>query len=216
MRHQVKGRKLGRTTPHRKATLQALSVALITEKRIKTTLAKAKELRRYVEPVITKAKNDTTHSRRQVFASLQDKYAVTELFENIAPAVGDRPGGYTRVLKLGRRLGDAAEIAVIELVDFNDVKPEKKEAKKKRTRRAGKANKPVEAKTADEEVKEEAKKADTEEKADAKPAKKKVAKKADTPKKESPKKEKSPEAKSEVKADSKVKGSPEGDSAKDK
>jgi len=143
MRHQVKGRKLGRTTPHRKATLQALSVALIKEKRIKTTLPKAKELRRFVEPIITKAKSDTTHNRRQVFSSLRDKHAVTELFENVAQEVGDRPGGYTRVLKLGTRLGDAAEMAVIELVDYNDTKPEKKEAKKKRTRRAGKSNKPT-------------------------------------------------------------------------
>lgn len=182
MRHQVKGRKLGRTTPHRKATLQALSVALITEKRIKTTLPKAKELRRYVEPVITKAKNDTTHNRRQVFASLQDKYAVTELFDNIAPAVGDRPGGYTRVLKIGRRLGDAAELAVIELVDFNDVKPEKKEAKKKRTRRAGKSNKSEEAA---EKVSEEVK-VDT----DVKKEKKKTSEKKSSAKKASPAKEK--------------------------
>jgi large subunit ribosomal protein L17 len=139
MRHQVKGRKLGRTTPHRKATLKALSVALIDNKRIQTTLPKAKELRSYLEPIITKAKNDTTHNRRQAFAALQDKYAVTELFENIAPAVGDRPGGYTRVLKIGKRQGDAADMAVMELVDFNDEKPEKRESKKKRTRRAGKS-----------------------------------------------------------------------------
>lgn len=143
MRHQVKGRKLGRTTPHRKATMQALSVALIKEKRIKTTLPKAKELRTFVEPIITKSKSDTTHNRRQVFASLRDKKAVTELFDVVAPEVGERPGGYTRVLKLGTRLGDAAQMAVIELVDFNDVKPEKKESKKKRTRRAGKSNKPT-------------------------------------------------------------------------
>ena len=141
MRHQVKGRKLGRTTPHRKATLKALSVALIENKRIQTTLPKAKELRSYLEPIITKAKNDTTHNRRQAFAALQDKYAVTELFDNIAPAVGDRPGGYTRVLKIGKRQGDAADMAVMELVDFNDVKPEKRESKKKRTRRAGKSTK---------------------------------------------------------------------------
>jgi len=141
MRHQVKGRKLGRTTPHRKATLKALSVALIDNKRIQTTLPKAKELRSYLEPIITKAKNDTTHNRRQAFAALQDKYAVTELFENIAAAVGDRPGGYTRVLKIGKRQGDAADMAVIELVDYNDVKPEKRDSKKKRTRRAGKSAK---------------------------------------------------------------------------
>ena len=155
MRHQVKGRKLGRTKPHRKATLQALSCALIKERRIKTTLAKAKELRTFVEPLITTAKVDNTHNRRKVFAALQDKYAVTEIFEEVGPAAVDRPGGYTRVLKLGFRLGDAAEMAVIELVDFNDVQPEKKAAKKKRTRRAGKANKP-ETTTEETKPKEEA------------------------------------------------------------
>ncbi len=158
MRHQVRGRKLGRTKPHRKATLQALSCALIKERRIKTTLAKAKELRTYIEPLITTAKVDNTHNRRKAFSALQDKYAVTELFEEVGPAAADRPGGYTRVLKLGFRLGDAADMAVIELVDFNDVQPEKKEAKKKRTRRAGKSNKP-EAPAAEkkEEVKPEEK-----------------------------------------------------------
>lgn len=160
MRHKVKGRKLGRSTPHRKATMRALASALIKEHRIKTTLAKAKELRTFVEPVITKAKNDTTHNRRQVFAALQDKVAVTELFDIVAPEVGDRPGGYTRVLKLGHRLGDAADMALIELVDFNDEKPEKREAKKKRTRRAGRSNKPT---TAETEVAEKAKKEEAEE-----------------------------------------------------
>lgn len=143
MRHQVKGRKLNRTASHRKATLQALSVALIKEQRIRTTVAKAKELRRFVEPLITKAKTDTTHNRRQVFSALQDKYAVTELFDNIGPEAKDRPGGYTRVLKLGFRLGDSAEMAMIELVDFNDVKPEIGGTKTKKTRRAGKSNKPT-------------------------------------------------------------------------
>lgn len=162
MRHQVKGRKLGRSTPHRKATLKALSVALIDKKRIQTTLPKAKELRTYIEPVINRAKNDTTHNRRQAFSALQDKYAVTELFESVGPAVGDRPGGYTRVLKIGKRLGDSADMAVIELVDFNDVKPEKKESKKKRTRRAGKSVKSTQDDTpaSDQPVKE--KKAKTE------------------------------------------------------
>jgi large subunit ribosomal protein L17 len=165
MRHQVKGRKLGRTTPHRKATLQALSVALIKEKRINTTLPKAKELRTFIEPVITKAKTDTTHNRRQVFAKLRDKYAVTELFDTIIPEVGDRPGGYTRVIRTTTRLGDAAQMAMIELVDFNDVQPEKREAKKKRTRRAGKTNKPVTEEAPKEEMKKAEKK---EEKAEAK------------------------------------------------
>lgn len=167
MRHRVKGRKLGRTKPHREATLRALSTALIQEHRIKTTLPKAKELRTFVEPLITVAKEDTTHNRRKVFSSLQSKEAVTHLFEEVGPAAADRPGGYTRVLKLGYRYGDAAQMAVIELVDFNDVKPEGTEKKKKRTRRAGKSNKPTtatedtgaEKKASDEaeEVKEEKK-----------------------------------------------------------
>ena len=141
MRHRVKGRKLGRSTPHRKATLRALSSALIREHRIETTVAKAKELRTFVEPLITRAKVDSTHNRRQVYSYLQDKVAVTELFETVGPAAADRPGGYTRVLKLGFRVGDAAEMAVIELVDFNDVQPEGKDSKKKKTRRAGKSSK---------------------------------------------------------------------------
>lgn len=148
MRHRVKGRKLGRTTPHRKATLRALSSALIREHRIETTVAKAKELRTFVEPLITRAKVDNTHNRRQVYSYLQDKVAVTELFETVGPAAADRPGGYTRVLKLGFRVGDAAEMAVIELVDFNDVQPEGKDSKKKKTRRAGKSSKSEETKAA--------------------------------------------------------------------
>lgn len=151
MRHQVKGRKLNRSTPHRKATMQALCVALINEQRIQTTLAKAKELRRFVEPLITKAKNDTSHNRRRAFSFLQDKHAVTELFEEVGPAAQDRPGGYTRVLKLGNRYGDAAEMAVIELVDFNDVQPETKDSKKKRTRRAGKSKKTTTEATSEKE-----------------------------------------------------------------
>ncbi len=143
MRHRVKGRKLGRTASHRKATLRALSSALIKEHRIETTLPKAKELRTFIEPLITTAKVDNTHNRRKAFSILQNKYAVTELFETVGPAAADRPGGYTRVLKIGVRQGDSAEMAVIELVDFNDVAPEQKSAKKKRTRRAGKSGKPV-------------------------------------------------------------------------
>lgn len=140
MRHFVRGRKLGRTSSHRKATLQALSVAIIREHRIQTTVAKAKELRRFIEPLITKAKSDTMHNRRMVFASLQDKNAVRALFEEIAPKVGDREGGYTRVLKTGFRSGDASELALIELVDFNPFEQESAGgAKKKRTRRSGKA-----------------------------------------------------------------------------
>ena len=138
MRHLVKGRKLGRTTSHRAATLSALSVALIKEHRIVTTLPKAKELRTYVEPLITKAKEDTSHNRRQVFSKLKDKQAVSHLFGEISDKVGDRPGGYTRVIKMGQRAGDSADMAVIELVDYNDIKPEDS-TKTKRTRRAGKS-----------------------------------------------------------------------------
>lgn len=139
MRHKVKGRKLGRTKSHRAATLRALSVALIKEHRIVTTLPKAKELRTFVEPLITRAKEDTSHNRRQVFSKLNDKEAVSSLFDEIAKRVGDRPGGYTRVIKMGSRSGDAADMAVIELVDYNDIKPEDSR-KKKGTRRSGQSS----------------------------------------------------------------------------
>ena len=146
MRHRVKGRKLSRTAAHRKATMRALSMALIREHRISTTVAKAKELRGFIEPLITRAKEDSHHNRKQVFSSLQNKDAVTKLFTEIGPKVGDRPGGYTRVIKTGYRQGDAAEMAIIELVDFNDIAPEGgKDTKKKRTRRAGKSNTPTSA-----------------------------------------------------------------------
>jgi large subunit ribosomal protein L17 len=120
MRHNKKFNHLGRTSAHRKATLASLATALIMHKRIETTVAKAKALKIYVEPLITKGKEDTTHSRRVVFSYLKDKNAVTELFRVIAPAVGDRPGGYTRILKTGFRVGDAADMCIIELVDFNE------------------------------------------------------------------------------------------------
>ncbi|MGM0547493.1 MAG: 50S ribosomal protein L17 [Bacteroidota bacterium] len=138
MRHLKKGRKLGRTPAHRKATLSALSVALIKEHRIVTTVPKAKELRTFVEPLITKAKEDTSHNRRQVFSKLEDKKAVSHLFDEVAQKAMNRPGGYTRVVKLGYRSGDNAQMAVIELVDYNDIKP-KDSKKTKRTRRAGKS-----------------------------------------------------------------------------
>ncbi|NND71337.1 MAG: 50S ribosomal protein L17 [Rhodothermales bacterium] len=137
MRHQKKGHKLGRGSSHRKATLASLSTALITHKRITTTLPKAKALRVFVEPLISRAKVDSTHNRRMVFRRVRDKYAVTELFAEVAEKVGDRPGGYTRVIRLGQRAGDAAEMAVIELVDYNDIRPEGSSSggKKRRTRR---------------------------------------------------------------------------------
>jgi large subunit ribosomal protein L17 len=140
MRHGDKINNLGRTASHRKALLSNLASQLITHKRIVTTLAKAKVLRTYIEPLITKAKENTTHQRRVVFSYLQDKEAITELFGTVAEKIGGRPGGYTRIIKLGKRTGDAAETAMIELVDFNEIygkgKGEAKEAGKK-TRRAG-------------------------------------------------------------------------------
>ncbi|MAB06954.1 MAG: 50S ribosomal protein L17 [Rhodobacteraceae bacterium] len=155
MRHRVKGRKLSRTASHRRATMRSLAAALVKEHRIVTTIAKAKELRRYIEPLITRAKEDTHNNRRQVFSVLQNKHIVTALFEEVAPKSKDRPGGYTRVIRIGFRQGDGAEMAVIELVDFNDIQPEGKTSKKKRTRRAGKSNTPTSAKPAKEEKKED-------------------------------------------------------------
>ena len=133
MRHRRTLNHLGRKSGHRKAMLANMASSLILHKRIETTEAKAKALRVYVEPLITKSKEDTTHSRRMVFSYLKTKEAVTELFRVVAPKVADRPGGYTRVLKTGFRLGDAADMAIIELVDFNETAfttPDKKEEKK--------------------------------------------------------------------------------------
>lgn len=145
MRHRVKGNSLSRKAGHRKATLQALSCALIKEHRIKTTVAKAKALRTYVEPLITRAKEDNQKNRTAVFAKLQDKEAVKHIFDEVGPKAKDRPGGYTRVIKAGFRLGDGAEMAIMELVDYNDVKPEGASSAggRKRTRRAGKSNTPT-------------------------------------------------------------------------
>lgn len=137
MRHQIKGKKLNRTASHRKATLRSLSIALIKNERIVTTTTKAKELRRFIEPLITRAKDDTTHNRREVFSFLHDNESTSKLFNEVAPKCATRPGGYTRVIKLGTRQGDGAEVAVIELVDYNDVRPDNAGTKKKRTRRGG-------------------------------------------------------------------------------
>jgi large subunit ribosomal protein L17 len=138
MRHNVKGRKLKRTESHRAALLRALSTSLLRHKRIRTTVAKAKETRTFVEKLITKAKKGDLHSKKQVMNFLKDKEVVKELFSEIVPKVAERPGGYTRVIKLGNRMGDAAEMAIIELVDYNAVanekateRKEKKEAKTK-------------------------------------------------------------------------------------
>ncbi|MDA7810627.1 50S ribosomal protein L17, partial [Flavobacteriaceae bacterium] len=121
MRHGKKIAHLGRKTGHRKYMLANMACSLIEHKSINTTVAKAKALKRYVEPLITKSKNDSTHNRRIVFSYLKNKYAVTELFRNISDKIGDRPGGYTRIIKLGNRLGDNASMALIELVDFNSI-----------------------------------------------------------------------------------------------
>jgi large subunit ribosomal protein L17 len=136
MRHRKSFNHLGRTSSHRKAMLSNMATSLIMHKRITTTVAKAKELRSYVEPLITRSKDDTTHSRRTVFSLLQDKAAVAELFREVAAKVGERPGGYTRVIKLGKRLGDNADMAMMELVDFNELLlSEKSGVKAKATRR---------------------------------------------------------------------------------
>ena len=140
MRHNKKFNHLGRTASHRSAMLSNMACSLIKHKRITTTIAKAKALKKFVEPLITKAKDDTTNSRRVVFSNLQDKYAVTELFKEISVKIADRPGGYTRIIKTGNRLGDNAEMCFIELVDYNENMAKEKVAKKAtRTRRSKKA-----------------------------------------------------------------------------
>src|SRR6056297_642349 len=183
MRHGNKINALGRKKAHREAMLANMACSLIEHKRINTTVAKAKELRKYVEPLITKSKADSTHSRRVVFSYLKSKNAVTELFREVAPKVADRPGGYVRILKTGRRLGDSAEMCMIELVDFNELMLQAgKTSKSKRSRRGGKKKKSseptasaaapaAEGAVADspkpEEKKEEAKKAEKSDEAKA-------------------------------------------------
>lgn len=154
MRHGRTFNHLSRKSAHRKRMLANMSASLIKHKRIRTTVAKAKALRRYIEPLITKGKDNTTHSRRVVFSYLQDKHAVRDLFGEVAPKVGDRPGGYTRILKLSTpRPGDNADMAIIELVDYNETyildRKERTGAKKKRTRRAGSGKAKAEAKKED-------------------------------------------------------------------
>ena len=136
MRHNKKFNHLGRKTAHRSAMLSNMATSLIMHKRIFTTVPKAKELRKYVEPLITKSKEDTTSSRREVFSKLQNKFAVTELFQNVSQKVGDRPGGYTRILKTGYRLGDNASMCFIELVDYNENMLSEGKGKKAKTRRS--------------------------------------------------------------------------------
>ena len=165
MRHNKKFNHLGRTASHRNAMLANMATSLIMSehKRITTTLAKAKALKKFVEPLITRSKNDTTTSRRVVFRYLQNKYAVKELFGAVAEKVGNRPGGYTRIIKLGTRQGDAAEIAFIELVDFDENMAKTSKAAAKKTRRSRKAKAeetPAEAAPATEAPAEEAPKAE--------------------------------------------------------
>lgn len=150
MRHNVKGRKLGRTASHRKATLSSLATSLLKHKRIKTTLAKAKETRVFSEKLITTARRDDLNAKRQVMDVIKDKEVVKELFSEIIPKISDRPGGYTRVVKLGHRNGDAAQMAVIELVDYNEVATAKAEQQKEKR----------EAKVKEKEEKEKAEKDD--------------------------------------------------------
>jgi large subunit ribosomal protein L17 len=141
MRHQRVINHLGRKSSHRKSLLANLAISLIVHKRISTTTAKARALKRYVEPILTKSKEDSTHSRRIVFSYLQDKEAVAELFREVSPKIADRPGGYTRILKTGNRLGDNAEMCIIELVDFNENMLGGETGKTKTTRRRRSATK---------------------------------------------------------------------------
>jgi len=170
MRHGVKGRKLGRTATHRAATLNVLATSLLKHKKIQTTEAKAKELRRFIDPIITRAKTDSVHSRRVIATKIHDREVLTELFTNIIPKIGDRPGGYTRVVLLGQRKGDGAHMAIIELVDFSGViKPK-----------------------APKKTKEDEKGPESSEETAAEEKKEKKVKKAAAPK---PKKEKAPKEK---------------------
>lgn len=162
MRHGKKGNHLGRKTAHRKSMLANMACSLVEHKRINTTVAKAKALKQFVEPLVTKSKEDTTHNRRLVFAKFRQKDAVAELFRTVAPKVGDRPGGYTRIIKLGNRLGDNADMAMIELVDFNELYNAGKATKKKSTRRSrrggGSSKTETAAKAAPAKAEKEAKK----------------------------------------------------------
>ena len=165
MRHGVKGRKLSRTHSHRAALMNSLATSLLKYKRIKTTLAKAKEARKHIESLITKAKKNDLHSRRHIMKFVNDKEVVKELFKEVIPKIGDRPGGYTRVIKLGNRIGDAASMAIIELVDYNDVitkkaeeHKEKKEAKKEAKAKAKTEEKEVEEVAEEKESKPKEKK----------------------------------------------------------
>lgn len=215
MRHAKKINHLSRKSAHRKAMLANMANSLIEHKRITTTVAKAKALRVYVEPIITKSKEDTTHSRRTVFSKLHNKEAVTELFREIAPKVANREGGYTRIIKLGFRPGDAAEMAMIELVDFNEVYETESKTKKKSTRRSRRGSSKKKASSSQSQAPKQAKE---DSKADEPKAEKKEARaatedkaedtskkeaKAEAPKKEEPKAEKKADASDEKKSEEK-------------
>lgn len=152
MRHNVKGRKLGRTASHRAALLNSLTTSLLKHKRIKTTEAKAKEAKSFVDKLITKAKRNDLHVKRQIMAVVNDKEVVKELFSEIIPKIGDRPGGYTRVVKLGNRVGDAAKMAILELVDYNDIANKKAEERKEKKDLKEKAKSDQKAKQEAEEA----------------------------------------------------------------
>lgn len=206
MRHGKKFNHLSRTASHRNAMLSNMAGSLILSKRITTTVAKAKALRKYVEPLLTKSKQDTTHNRRIVFSSLKNKEVLKELFDEVATKIANRPGGYTRIIKLGSRLGDDAEMALIELVDYNEMLlggTEKKEKKTTRRSRRGGGSKSASAKsestaTETKEAKEEAPKKE----AKKEESHKAETKKADAKKEDAPKAEKK-ETKSEDKSDEK-------------
>ena len=216
MRHGKKFNHLGRTKPHREAMLSNMACSLIGHKRINTTVAKAKALRTFVEPLITRSKSDSTHSRRMVFRQLKNKTAVADLFRDIAPKVADRPGGYTRIIRTGYRLGDNAEMCMIELVDFNEVMlKDTKPGKTRRRRRKSSGSTAPAAKTEEtaSEVTAEKTKADkaevvvekSETKAEKKPEKK-VEKKTEAKAEKKPEKkvEKKTEAKAEPKTEKKA------------
>ncbi len=200
MRHGKKFNHLSRKTAHMKSMLANMACSLIEHKRINTTEAKAKALRQYVEPLITKSKNDTTHNRRIVFSTLKNKYAVSELFRDVAVKVGDRPGGYVRIIKLGNRQGDNAAMAMVELVDYNETytpKAKKKKATRRRGKKSGSAEAPAAA--APVEAAEASPEAEATAPAEA-PASEKPAeeKKAEEPKAENTEKKDDAENKSEA------------------
>ncbi len=223
MRHGKKVNHLGRTASHRSAMLSNMASSLIIHKRINTTVAKAKALRKYVEPLITKAKNDTTHSRRVVFSYLQDKGSVTELFNVVADKVSNRPGGYTRILKTGARLGDNAEMCVMELVDFNELlQTEEKPKKSRRSRRGGsKAKKDQAPAEAAVETVEEVEETTSEESAEevveeVKPEEVVDAEVTEEPQAEAPVGEEKPEETEEPKAEKKEEESKENNDSEEK